>query len=235
MPFGLMNAPIAFMDLMHRVFQPYLHQFVAVFMDDILIYSHSEEEHEDHLRVLLQLLRDHRLYAKFSKCEFWLTEVRFLTHMVLASGVSVDPEKVEAVMSWERPKSVFEIRSFLGLAWYYRRFIEDFSRLATPMTRLTRKEVKFKWNDLCEKAFLELKRRLTSAPIIIVPERGQRYTVYCDASKVGLGCVLMQSGRVVAYGSRQLKNHEQNYPTHDMESTAIVFALKIWHHYLYDE
>ena len=178
-----------------------------VFMDDILIYSQSEEEHEDHLRVVLQLLRSHQLYAKFNKCEFWLTEVRFFGNVVSALGVSMDPEKVEAVMSWERLKSVFEIRSFLGLARYYMWFIEEFFRLATPMTRLTRKEVKFEWNDRCEKV-QELKRMLTSAPILIVPERGQRYTVYCDASKAGLGCVLMQFGRVVASGSCQLKNHE---------------------------
>ena len=136
-PFGLTNAPATFMDLMHRVFQPYLDQFVVVFVDDILIYSQSEEGHEDHLRIVLQALRDHQLYTKFSKCEFWLTEVKFLGHVVSASGVSVDPEKVEAVMSWERPKLVFEIRSFLGLERYYRRFVKDFSRLAAPMTRLT--------------------------------------------------------------------------------------------------
>ena len=207
-PFGLTNAPIVFMDLMHRVFQPYLDQFFVVFVDDILIYSQSEREHEDHLLVVLQLLRDHQLYAKLSKCEFLLTQVRFLEHVVLTSEVSADPEKVEVVISWERPKSVFEILSFLGLAGYYRRFIEDFSRLAAPMTKLTRNEVKFEWNDPCEKAFQELKRRLTTALILIVMKRGQRYTVYCDASKAGLGCVLIQSGRVVAYGSRQLKNHE---------------------------
>ena len=172
MPFGLTNAPAAFMDLMHRVFHPYLDLFVVVFVDDILIYSEIEEDHEDHLRVVLQTLRDHQLYAKFSKCEFWLTKVRFLGHVVSASGVSVDPEKVEAVMSWERPKSVFEICSFLGLAGYYRRFIEDFSRLAAPMTKLTRKEVKFEWNGSCERAFQELKRRLTLAPVLVVPERG---------------------------------------------------------------
>ena len=147
MPFGLTIVPAAFMDLMHRVFQSYLYQFDVVFVDDILIYSQSEWEHEDHLRIVLQMLRDHQLYAKFSKCEFWLTEVRFLGHVVSASGVSVDLKKVEAVMSWERPKSVFEIRSFLRLVGYYRRFIEDFSLLATPMTRLTRKEVKFDWDD----------------------------------------------------------------------------------------
>ena len=137
MPFGLTNVPTAFMDLMLRIFQPSLDQFVIVFVDDILIYSQSEWEHEYHLRIVLQLLRDHQLYAKFSKCEFWLTEVRFLGDVVSASGVSVDPEKVEAVMSWERLKSVFEIRCFLGLARYYRRFIENFSRIAAPMTRLT--------------------------------------------------------------------------------------------------
>ena len=123
MPFGLTNVPAAFMDLMRKVFQPYLDQFVVVFVDDILIYSQSEWEHEYHLRIVLQLLRGHQLYAKFSKCEFWLTEVRFLGHVVSASGVSVDLEKVEVVMSWERLKSVFEIRSFLGSAGYYRRFI----------------------------------------------------------------------------------------------------------------
>ena len=235
MPFGLTNALAAFMNLMHRVFHPYLDRFVVVFVDDILIYSEIEEDHEDHLRVILQTLRDHQLYVIFSKCEFWLTEVRFLGHVVSASGVSVDPKKVEAVMSWERPKSIFEIHSFLGLVEYYRRFIEDFSRLTTSMTNSTRKEVKFEWNDSCEREILEFKRSLTSAPILVVPERGQEYSLYCDASKDGLGCVLMQSGRVVAYGSLQLKNHEQNYPTHDIELATIVFALKIWRHYLYGE
>ena len=183
MPFGLTNAPAAFMDLMHRVFQPYLDQFVVVFMDDILIYSQSEWEHEYHLRIVLQLLRDHQLYAKFSKCQFWLIEVRFLEHVVSASGVSMDLEKVEAMMSWERPKSVFKIRSFLGLAGYYRRFIEDFSRLTAPMTRLTRKEVKVDWDDRCDEAFQDLKRRLTSAPILIVPDMGHvtpRFPVRLD-------------------------------------------------------
>ena len=164
---------------------------MVVFINNILIYSKSEEEHEDHLRIVLQALKEHQLYAKFSKCEFWLTKVRFLGYVVSASGVSVDPEKVKAVMSWEIPKLVFERRSFLELAGYYRRFIEDFSRLNAPMMKLTRKEVKFEWNDLCEQTFQELKRRLTLALILIVLKRGQIYIVYCDASKDGLGCVLM--------------------------------------------
>ena len=127
MPFGLTNAPAAFIDLMHMVFQPYLDRFVMVFVDDILIYSKSKEDHEGHLRIVHRTLREHQLYAKFSKCEFWLTEVRFLGHVVSALGVSLDSKKVEAVMSWERPKLVFEICSFLGLVGYYRRFIKDFS------------------------------------------------------------------------------------------------------------
>ena len=235
MPFSLTNAPAAFMDLMNRVFHPYLDQFVVVFVDDILIYSSTEEAHEGHLRQALQMLREHKLYAKYEKCDFWLKEVNFLGHVVSGAGVSVDPSKIDAVMSWERPKNVFEIRSFLGLAGYYRRFVEDFSRLAAPMTRLTRKGVKFAWNDACEHAFEELKKRLTTAPVLVIPERGLGYTVYCDASKEGLGCVLMQSGRVVAYGSRQLKPHEKNYPTHDLELAAVIFALKSWRHYLYGE
>ena len=197
MPFGLTHALTTFMDLMHRVFQPYLDWFFMVFVDDILIYAKSKEEHEDHLRIVLQALRDHRLYAKFSKCEFWLTEVRLFSHVVSASGVLVDPKKVEAVIGWERLKSIFEICGFLGLVGYYRRFIKDFSRLAVLMKKLTLKEVKFEWNDVCERVFQELKWRLTLALILIVLERGQRYTVYCDASKDELGCVSMQYGRVV--------------------------------------
>ena len=172
MPFGLTNVSAAFMNLIHRVFQPHLNQFVVIFMDDILIYSQSEWEHEYHLRIVLQLLRDHQLYAMFSKCEFWLTEVRFLGHVVSASDVSVDLEKVEAVMSWERPKSVFEIHSFLVLTGYYRRFIEDFSRLEALITRLTWNVVKFDWDDRCEETFQELKSKLTTTPILIVPDRG---------------------------------------------------------------
>ena len=150
MPFGLTNAPGVFMSLMNKIFTPYLDQFVVVFIDDILIYSRSEEDHEQHLRTVLQILREKQLYAKGSKCEFWLKEVKFLGHVVSESGISVDPAKVEAVMGWKQPKNTFEIRSFLGLAGYYRRFIQDFSKLAKPMTRLTQKGVKFEWNEACE-------------------------------------------------------------------------------------
>ena len=235
MPFGLTNAPAAFMDLMNRIYRPYLDQFVVVFVDDILIYSKGRAEHERHLQLALQVLRENQLYAKLEKCDFWLQEVQFLGHMVSKEGISVDPAKVEVVMRWERPKSVFEIRSFLGLAGYYRRFIENFSQIACPMTRLTRKGVSFDWNDKCEESFQELKKRLTTTPVLITPVSGEKYTVFCDASRVSLGCVLMQKGGVVAYASRQLKKHEENYPTHDLELAAVVFALKLWRHYLYGE
>ena len=157
MPFGLTNAPAMFMDLMNRVFRRYLDKFVVVFIDDILIYSSSEEEHKRHLRMVLQTLREHQLYAKLSKCEFWLREVVFLGHIISSEGILVDPKKIEAVIKWERPSTVTEIRSFLGLAGYYRRFIERFSTIATLLTRLTRKNVTWEWLKECEEGFQELK------------------------------------------------------------------------------
>ena len=235
MPFGLTNAPATFMDLMNRVFKPYLDQFVVVFIDDILIYSKTKEEHSKHLRIVLQTLREHKLYAKLKKCDFWMDQVPFLGHVILGEGISVDPVKVQAVLEWQRPSTPRDIRSFLGMAGYYRRFIMNFARIAAPLTRLTKKGVKFEWTDQCEESFQELKNRLISAPVLTLPIGVEEFTIYCDASKFGLGCVLMQRGKVIAYASRQLKPHEQNYPTHDMELAAVIFALKIWRHYLYGE
>ncbi|KAL0547191.1 hypothetical protein IC582_017119 [Cucumis melo] len=235
MSFGLTNAPAVFMDLMNRVFREFLDTFVIVFIDDILIYSKTEAEHEEHLRMVLQTLRDNKLYAKFSKCEFWLKQVSFLGHVVSKAGVSVDPAKIEAVTGWTRPSTVSEVRSFLGLAGYYRRFVENFSRIATPLTQLTRKGAPFFWSKACEDSFQTLKQKLVTAPVLTVPDGSGNFVIYSDASKKGLGCVLMQQGKVVAYASRQLKSHEQNYPTHDLELAAVVFALKIWRHYLYGE
>jgi hypothetical protein len=232
MPFGLTNAPAYFMNLMNKVFMEELDKFVIVFIDDILVYSQSAEEHGQHLRIVLGKLRDHQLYTKFSKCEFWLQKVSFLGHILTIEGVAVDPEKVTAVANWKRPASVTEIQSFLGLAGYYRRFIEGFSKKARPMTTLLQKDKKFEWTNACERSFCELKERLTTAPVLVLPDIHKNFTIYCDASRQGLGCVLMQEGRVVAYASRQLKTHEQNYPTHDLELAAVVHALKIWRHYL---
>ncbi|XP_058741757.1 uncharacterized protein LOC131614147 [Vicia villosa] len=226
MPFGVTNAPAVFMDYMNRVIQPYLDQFVVIFIDDILIYSLTIEEHMEHLRIVLSVLREKQLFAKFSKCEFWMSEVKFLGHVVSGGGVAVDPSKVEAVINWERPKNATEVRSFLGLASYYRRFIMGFSKLALPLTRITRKEVSFSWNSKCEKSFQKLKEKLTTAPVLVIPDPNRSYEVLCDASKKGLGGMLMQDGQVVAYASRQLRSHEENYPTHDLELAAIYHPGK---------
>ena len=146
MPFGLTNALAAFMDLMNHVFRPYLDKFVIVFIDDILVYSSSKEEHAEHLRIILQTLREHQLHTKFIKCQFWLDRVAFLGHVVSAEGISIDPQKIEAIVDWRPPTNIIEVRSFLGLVGYYRKFVEGFSRIATPLTKLTRKEKKFIWS-----------------------------------------------------------------------------------------
>src|SRR5688572_30473635 len=232
MSFGLTNAPTYFMYLMYSIFMPELDKFVVVFIDDILVYSRNEEEHAGHLHVVLQCLGEHHLYAKLSKCDFWLKEIKFLGHTISQDGIAVDPDKVQEVMNWKPPTTVRQIRSFLGLAGYYRRFIPDFSRIAKPITELLKKEVKFVWSQKCEDAFHALRQHLTTAPVLAQPDSSKPFDVYCDASGTGLGCVLMQDNRVIAYASRALRPHEQNYPTHDLELAAVVHALKMWRHYL---
>ncbi|GJU92661.1 putative reverse transcriptase domain-containing protein [Tanacetum coccineum] len=179
------------------VCKPYLDKFVIVFIDDILIYSKNKKEHEEHLRLILRLLKKEELYAKFSKCEFWLSKVQFLGHVIDSEGIHVDPAKIESIKDWASPKTPTEIRQFL------------------------------------EAAFQLLKQKLCSAPILALPEGSENFVVYCDASHKGLGAVLMQREKVIAYASRQLKIHEKNYTTHDLELGAVVFALKMWRHYLY--
>jgi hypothetical protein len=229
---GLTNALAYFMYLMNSVFMPELDKFVVVFIEDILVYSKNEKEHAGHLHVVLQRLREHRLYAKLSKCDFWLKEIKFLGHTMSQAGIVVDPDKVQEVMNWKPPTTVRQIRSFLGLAGYYRRFIPDFSRIAKPITKLLKKEVKFVWGQKCEDAFHTLRQHLTTALVLVQPDNSKPFDVYCDASGTGLGCVLMQDNRVIAYASRALIPHEQNYPTHDLELAAVVHALKMWRHYL---
>jgi len=205
---------------------------VVVFIDDILIYLKTPEEHTHYLRTALEVLRRNELYVKFSKCEFWLNKVVFLGHVVPNEGVSVDPQKIETVTNWRRPKNPTEMRSFLGLAGYYRKFVQNFSKITNLPTNLIRKVAKYEWMEQCEEAFHELKKRLTSAPILVLPTIDKNFVVYSDASRSGLGCVLMQEDHIIAYASQQLKTHERNYPTHNLELVAIVFALKIWGHYL---
>ncbi|GKA93499.1 putative reverse transcriptase domain-containing protein, partial [Tanacetum coccineum] len=211
MPFGLTNALAVFMDLMNRVCKPYVDKFVIVFIDDILIYSKTKEDHEVHLRLVLELLRKQKLYAKFSKC------------------------KIETVKNWKAPTTSSEIRSFLGLAGYYRRFITNLSMIAKPLTSLTQKNQKYVWGVEQEEAFQTLKNNLCDASILSLPDGVEDFVVYYDASNQGLGCVLMQKNKVIAYASRQLKIYEKNYTTHDLELGAVVFALKTWRHYLYTD
>ncbi|KAL0405890.1 UNVERIFIED_CONTAM: Transposon Tf2-12 polyprotein [Sesamum latifolium] len=219
MPFGLTNAPAAFMALMNRTFQEYL----------------DREEHEQHLRIVLQILKEKELYAKLSKCEFWVNQVVFfLGHVISGDGVMPDPSKVKAVMEWRIPKNATEVRSFLGLAGYYRRFVEGFSIIAGPLTKLLRKGVAFQWTEQCQQSFDELKRRLTSTPILTLPSGSvDMWCIQMLLNRVRM-CVNAER-KVIAYASRQLRPHESNYPTHDLELAAIVHALKIWRHYLYGE
>jgi hypothetical protein len=232
MSFGLTNAPAHFMYLMNSVFMPELDKFVVVFIDDILIYSKTKEDHVEHLRIVLTRLREHQLHAKFSKCEFWLDTIPFLGHILSAQGVAVDPSKVKDILEWKPPTTVHQVRSFLGMAGYYHRFILDLSKIAKPITELLKNHVKFVWSSECNNTFEELKRLLTSAPVLAQPDIEKSFVVYCDASGIGIGCVLMQEGQVIAYASQQLKRHEEHYPTHDLELAAVVHALKIWRHYL---
>ncbi|KAA3483468.1 reverse transcriptase [Gossypium australe] len=227
----LTNAPAVFMDLMNWIFRPYLDRFVVVFIDNILIYSCDKTEHAEHLRIVLQTLRDKQLYAKFSKCEFWLREVSFLGHIVSAAGIRVDPSKISAILDWKPPRNVSKVLSFLRLAGYYKWVIKGFSMIATPLTRLLQKDMKFKWSKKCQKSFDQLKALLTEAPVLIQPYSGKEFVIYSDASLNGFGC----EGKVIAYASRQLKPHEKNYLTDDLELAAVVFALKIWRHYLFGE
>ncbi|KAA3473175.1 DNA/RNA polymerase superfamily protein [Gossypium australe] len=211
MPFGLTNAPTVFIDLMNQIFRPYLDKFVVVFIDDILIYSRDESEHAEHLRIVLQTLRDKQLFAKFSKCEFWLREVRFLGHIVIAEGIRVDLSKISTVVDWKPLRNVSEVRSFLGI-------LDDCytdDQIATE-----RCEVQVVREMLIE--FLSVENVFW-----FNLSRGKEFVIYSDASLNGLDCILMQKGKVIAYASRQLKPHEKNYPTHGLKLAAIVFALKI--------
>jgi hypothetical protein len=227
MSFGLTNDPAHFMYLMNSVFMPELDKFVVVFIDDILIYFKSEEEHAQHLRVILQRLRDHQLYAKFNKCAFWLKKVLFLGHIISADGIIVDPSKVQEILDWKSSRSVTQIHSFFRLAGYYRWFIPNISKITKPMTQLLEKEVKFKWSPHCEEVFLTLKKLLTTAPVLAQPDIEKSFDVYCDASDTGIGGVLMQDGREISYASRQLRRHKEHYPTHDLKLLVVVHTLKV--------
>ncbi|GJW43143.1 putative reverse transcriptase domain-containing protein [Tanacetum coccineum] len=193
----------------------------------------SKKEHEEHLKAILELLKKEELYTKFSKCEFWIPNVQFIGHVIDSQDIHVDPAKIESIKDWACPKTPTEIHQFLGLAGYYRKFIEGFLKIAKSMTKLTQKGVKFDWGDKQEAASQLLKQKLCSASILALPEGSKDFVVYCDASHKGLGDVVMQKEKVISYESRQLEIHEENYTTHELELGSVVFALNIQRHYLY--
>jgi hypothetical protein len=231
-PFGFSNAAIVFMCLVNGVFHEYLDKFFIVFLDDILIYSKSKEEYEHHLRMVLKVLREHKLYAKFRKCSFYHKQIHYLGHIISKDGIAVDPEKIEAIREWSVPRNVTKVRSFMGLVGYYRRCIKGFSKIAHPITSLQKKGLKFQWTLDCENNFQHLKQLLTSAPILRIADPNQDFIVCTDSCKEGLGGVLSQNEFVICYESRKLKEHERHYDTHYLELAAIVHALKKWRHYL---
>jgi hypothetical protein len=195
-------------------------------LDDIIVYSKSKEEHENNLRMVLQVLREHQLYAKLSKCSFYQKQIHYLGHIILEDGIAVDSMNIEAIREWSLPNNVIEVRSFMGLAGYYRRFIEVFSKIAHPITSLQKKGVKFQWTLDCKKSFHHLKQLLTSAPILRIADSNEDFIVFIDACKEGLGGVLTQNGFFICYESRKLKEHERHYATHDLELVVIVHALR---------
>ncbi|CAG7870317.1 unnamed protein product, partial [Brassica rapa] len=232
MPFGLTNAPSTFMRLMNHVLRSFIGHFVVVYFDDILIYSKSMAEHVHHLKSVLEVLRKESLFANFKKCTFGTDHLVFLGFVVTAQGIRVDEEKVKAIRDWPSPKSVSEVRSFHGLAGFYRRFVKDFSTIAAPLTEVIKKDVGFKWEKAQEEAFQNLKGKLTNAPLLVLPDFTKTFEIECDASGVGIGAVLMQEKRPIAYFSEKLSGAMLNYPTYDKELYALIRALQTWQHYL---
>lgn len=236
LPFGLCNAPATYQRLMNQILDPLIDRCVIVYLDDVLIFSKTLEEHKEHLAAVLELLQKAKMFCKISKCHFAQREVSFLGHIVGADGIRMDPAKVRAVQEWPTPTSLTDLRSFLGLANFYRRFVKDYSKIALPLTDLTKKlPGQLAWKAAHAEAFQQLKEALSSAPVLAPPDPKLPFHVGTDASDFALGAVLSQGGRPVAFESRKLSPAECNYPTHEKENLAIVHALKVWRHYLMDK
>ena len=231
MPFGLSNAPSTFMRLMNTVLRPYIGKFVVVYFDDILVFSKNKEDHVHHLKVILDVLRKHQLYVNLKKCQFLQESLVFLGFVISAGGVKMDSEKVRAILEWPSPRSITEVRSFHGLATFYRKFIRNFSSIVAPITDCT-KGKEFRWTNEAEDNFKLLKKKVTEAPILALPDFDKVFEVDCDASHTGIGAVLSQAGRPIAFFSEKLNDVRKNYSTYDVEFYAIVQALRHWRHYL---
>jgi hypothetical protein len=233
MPFGLTNAPATFCTLMNDIFREWLDDFVVVYIDDILIYSSSLEEHAEHLRKVFQRLRENKLYAKLEKCEFGVTEMDFLGHRITQEGLMMDDHKVKAILDWEPPKSVPALRSFLGLASYYRKFIKNFAKIAAPLTNLLKKSaVTYDWDEACDETFEALKGILVKALVLKLPDFDKDFEIHYDASDFAIGGVIVQDGRPVAFESKKLSETERRWRTHEKEMWAVIHCLKTWGHYI---
>ncbi|MCO5563769.1 hypothetical protein L7F22_017416 [Adiantum nelumboides] len=231
MPFGLTNAPATFNRMMERIFRPH-RNFTGVFFDDVIIYSKSMEEHKKHLQVIFQALRDNKLFINQKKSEFFLQEIQYLGHIISKSGIHMDPSKLEVIKEWPNSRNLHELRSFIGMCAYYRRFIEKFSLIAGPLHDLTKKNVKYVWTEGKQKAFDKLKQKLTSQPVLVLPDLSKPFEVQCDACGDCLGAVLLQEGHAIAYESRRLSSDEQILGIYEKELLAVLHALDSWKHYL---
>jgi hypothetical protein len=223
-PFGFSNAPVVFMCLMNGIFRNYLDKFVIVFRDEIIVYSKSKKEHENQLRFVLQVLREHRLYSKLSEFSFYQEHIHYLGHIISKHGIEVDPENIESIKGWPTPTNVSEIRYFMGLVGYYRIFVACFSKISHPITFLQKKGIKFECTAKCEENFNSLKELLTSAPILKIVDQNENFVVCRDVCKEGVGGVLTQNGNFICYKSKKLKENERNYSTHKMELVAIIIS-----------
>ncbi len=233
MPFGLTNAPVTFCTLMNDIFREWLDDFVVVHIDDILIYSGSLEEHVEHLRKVFQKLRENKLYAKFEKCKFEVTEVDFLGHRITQKGLKMDDHKVKAILDWESPKSVPALKSFLGLASYYCKFIKNFAKMAAPLTNLLKKFAgTYEWDGTCDKAFETLKGILVKTLMLKLPNFDKDFEIHSVASDFAIGGILVQEGRLVAFEKKKLNETKRKWPTHEKEMWAVIHCLKIWGHYI---
>jgi hypothetical protein len=233
MPFGLTNAPATFCTLLNDIFREWLDDFVVVYIDDILIYSGSLEEHAEHLRKVFQRLRENMLYAKLEKCEFEVMEVDFLGHRITQEGLKMDNHKVKAILDWELPKSILALRSFLGLASYYCKFIKNFAKIVAPLTNLLKKSVEtYEWDGACDEAFETLKGILVKAPVLKLPDFDKDFEIHSDAFDFAIRKVLMQEGRLVAFESKKLSETKRKWPTHEKEMWAVIHYLKTWGHYI---
>jgi hypothetical protein len=233
MPFGFTNALAPFYIFMNDIFREWFHDFVVVYIDDILIYSGSLEEHAEHLRKVFQRLKENKLYAKLEKCEFEVKEMDFLGHRIIKEGLKMNDHKVKEILDWEPPKLVPALRSFLGLTSYYCKFIKNFAKIAAPLTNLLKKFAgTYEWDGACDEAFEALKGLLVKAQVLKLLDFDKDFEIHSDASDFPIGRVLVQDVRPVAFESKKLNEEERKWPTHEKEMWVFIHCLKTWGHYI---